>query len=201
MFVGIDPEETRDVFILSDPAFCIPPEKRESIEEKYLESLDPDIVRAFIRPGKEPSVFTIGPLYFRRRQRIRMGIVRRAQMQGKGLAAADLDASSVLIETVRWGVRGWKNFADHTGQEVKAKVIQHSSLAVVEHELAEESLALLGGRDLFDDLCVMINGLNSLTEDEVKNSEPPSESRNTGGAAINAKTRSSKRRAAKARQE
>jgi hypothetical protein len=83
---------------------------------------------------------------------------------------AEFSPNAAAYETVRFGLKGWHNFKDDKGNELVPK-FEKKALAGRDYEvLTEETMDLLHA-DIIRELAEELGKVNSLSEEESKNSD------------------------------
>jgi len=89
-------------------------------------------------------------------------------------STVDMKPGSYMLDIVRFGLRGWKNFADKDGKPVEFIRTQMQVLGVGMRWVADDRCIAKLQSEWMSELSDAILNANQLSEDDVKNFEPPS---------------------------
>ena len=122
--------------------------------------------------GVEKTIFLIGVLDAFTRAHIRDSatsyVATKDEEGGDVKAKAQVNVAAMEIETVRFGLRGWKNFTGEAGTQVQCLAEMRPTPAGPRKGLTDESLMLLHPAWI-SELAEEINSANNLSETDVKN--------------------------------
>ena len=119
----------------------------------------------------DATVFTLGTLTARVQVFLRDQATKfKPDPENPDKVIADFLPNSAAYETVRFGLRGWRNFKDEKGNDLPFKTVK-KNLGGREYEfVSEESIELLHA-DIIRELSEELSKLNNLSEEQSKNSE------------------------------
>lgn len=154
--VGLRADATRDYSVTFDPAFNKPVG---------------DAKRGSLKEGAEPSVFTLGTLTARVQVFLRDQATRfKPDPDNQDKVVAEFSPNASAYETVRFGLKGWSNFADDEGNDLVLTFVK-KVLGGREYDIvSEESMDLLHA-DVIRELSEELSKVNNLSEEEAKNSD------------------------------
>ena len=153
--VGLRAEATRDFSVSCDPAFL--PAK--------------DGKRGKLRDGAEPSIFTLGTLTARVQVFLRDQATKfRPDPDNDDKVVAEFSPNAAAYETVRFGLKGWSNFADDKGNDLKISHVDKQLAGRTYQVVNEEAMDLLHA-DVIREISEELTKVNTLSEEEAKNSE------------------------------
>lgn len=90
------------------------------------------------------------------------------------LASISLNKNELDVDTVRLGLKGWRNLQDKDGNEVQFKTASESFKGLGNREVASKDSIKRLRSEWIKELADAIRGENVLTEQETKNSGGPS---------------------------
>lgn len=153
--VGLRADATRDFSVSIDPAF------EKAVEGK----------RGKLKDGASPTVFTLGTLTARVQVFLRDQATKfRPDPDNEDKVVAEFSPNAAAYETVRFGLRGWSNFTDEDGNELKFSTVEKQLAGRTYNVVSEESMDLLHA-DVIREISEELTKVNTLSEEEAKNSE------------------------------
>lgn len=153
--VGLRADATRDFSVSLDPAF------EEAKDGK----------RGKLKEGAEPTLFTLGTLTARVQVYLRDQATKfRPDPDNEDKVVAEFNPNAAAYETVRFGLRAWSNFTDEAGSELAIVLVDKQLAGRGYKVVSEESMDLLHA-DVIRELSEELTKVNTLSEDEAKNSE------------------------------
>ena len=124
--------------------------------------------------GENPTVFEIGVLDGILGPYLLDKHTTSTRMRG-GEQGIEMKAGSYMLDIVRHGLRGWRNFHDAAGKEIEFKRVQVSVAGVGVRWVADERCLAMLESEWLTELANEIKGDNTVTELDEKNSKPLSE--------------------------
>ncbi len=125
-------------------------------------------------PGKgtpDATVFELGTLTARVQVYLRDQSTKfKPDPDNEGEVIAEFLPNFSAFETVRFGLRGWTNFKDEDGNDIKFKTVK-KVLSGREYDVVEEAAMDWLHADVIRELSEELTKVNTLSEKESKNSD------------------------------